>query len=382
VYNENSQQPTANSQQPTANSQQPTANSQLYNFLLKKIRKPECVRSILDKNNNLNFLRLLLAYIVVIFHSRTLSGSQYPLEKLFDGHIAVCGFFIISGFLIIRSCWSSNSLLDYFIKRCKRLLPAYFFVIVICMIGLSLFSNLSTLEYFKSSQLFKYFITNISFMNFLQPSLPGVFLENGSRAVNRSLWTIKIEIGFYIIVPIIAYILNKLKTKKRMNLFLTFLYLFGCLYNFVCLYISQKMENRFIEELAHQLPGFIQFFAVGIFCAVNYDLVNKYGKYLIIPGVIILVIYYISGNEYLLPIGLGIIIMFIGFNFHKLNNIGKNGDYSYGIYIFHFPIIQILVALGYFEINKNIALLIVIGTVFSVSYISWNFLEKKILKRQ
>jgi peptidoglycan/LPS O-acetylase OafA/YrhL len=375
VYNENNQQP-------TTNNQQPTTNNQLYDFLLKSIKKPECVKNIIDKNNNINFLRLLLAYVVVIFHSQTLSGSQYPLEKLFDGHIAVCGFFIISGFLIIRSCWSSNSLQDYFIKRCRRLLPAYFFVIVICMIGLSLFSNLSKVEYFKSPQLIKYFIANIFFMNFLQPSLPGIFLGNGSQAVNGSLWTIKIEIGFYIIVPILSYILNKLKTKKRINFFLAFLYLFGNQYNFICLYISQKMGNRLIEELAHQLPGFIQFFAVGIFCAVNYDFVHKYDKYLIIPGIIILAIYYIFGNEYLLPIGLGIIIMFIGFHFHKLNNIGKNGDYSYGVYIFHFPIIQILVSSGYFKINKNITLLIVIGTVFSVAYISWNILEKKILKRQ
>jgi peptidoglycan/LPS O-acetylase OafA/YrhL len=92
-------------------------------------------------------------------------------------------------------------------------------------------------------------------------------------------------------------------------------------------------------------------------------------------------VYYTIGNEYLLPIGLGIIIMFIGFNFPQINNIGKIGDYSYGVYIFHFPIIQTLISFGYFNLNKNIALLIVIGTVFSVSYLSWHFLEKKILKR-
>jgi peptidoglycan/LPS O-acetylase OafA/YrhL len=219
-------------------------------------------------------------------------------------------------------------------------------------------------------------------MNFLQHSLPGVFVENGSRAVNGSLWTIKLEVGFYIIVPLIAYMLNRLKTKRRINLFLASLYLFGCLYGFICLYAAKTMENRLIEGLAHQLPGFMQFFTVGIFCAVNYEMVHKYDKYLIIPGVIILTVYYIFGNEYLLPIGLGIIIMFIGFNFHKLNNIGKNGDYSYGVYIFHFPIIQILVDLGVFKADKNIAVLIVLGTVFSVAYLSWNFLEKKMLKRQ
>jgi peptidoglycan/LPS O-acetylase OafA/YrhL len=219
-------------------------------------------------------------------------------------------------------------------------------------------------------------------MNFLQPSLPGVFFKNNMQAVNGSLWTIKLEISFYIIVPFLAYILTKLKTRKRITVFLAFLYVFGYIYNFICLYLSEKFGNKFIEEMAHQLPGFIQYFAVGIFCVINYDFVRKYDKYMIIPGVIILLIYYTIGNEYLLPIGLGIIIMFLGFNFKKLNNVGKNGDYSYGVYIFHFPIIQSLIYMEYFSLNKNVALLIVIGVVFSISYLSWNLLEKKILKRK
>jgi peptidoglycan/LPS O-acetylase OafA/YrhL len=114
---------------------------------------------------------------------------------------------------------------------------------------------------------------------------------------------------------------------------------------------------------------------------MNYKLFNKHGKYFAIPGIIILIIYFTMGNEYLLPIGLGFIIMFIGFNFSFLNNIGKIGDYSYGVYIFHFPIIQTLVTFGYFNLNKYVTLLVILGTVFSVSYMSWHFLEKKVLKR-
>jgi peptidoglycan/LPS O-acetylase OafA/YrhL len=155
--------------------------------LLFDTKAPECFTDTIQKNNNLNFLRLLLAYIVVIYHSMTLSGYKYPLAKLFDGHIAVCGFFIISGFLIIRSFWSSDSLREYVVKRCKRLLPAYFVVIIICTLFLSLLSNLSIMEYFKSGQLIKYLFSNIFFMNFLQPSLPGVFIENKNYAINRSL---------------------------------------------------------------------------------------------------------------------------------------------------------------------------------------------------
>jgi peptidoglycan/LPS O-acetylase OafA/YrhL len=100
--------------------------------------------------------------------------------------------------------------------------------------------------------------------------------------------------------------------------------------------------------------------------------------------------YFIGGNlaedvsisiDCLFPIALGTITMFIAFNFSKLNSIGKNGDYSYGVYIFHFPLIQIFITFGCFQVNKNISILIIIGVVFSIAYISWHFLEKKVLKR-
>jgi peptidoglycan/LPS O-acetylase OafA/YrhL len=345
------------------------------------MKTPEGIIHIINKNNNFNFLRLLLAYIVVIHHSAALSGHKYPLAELFDAHVAVCCFFVISGFLIIRSYWMSDSLKDYFIKRCKRLLPAYFLVIIFCTVLLSFFSNLSMIDYFKSPQLIKFFLSNALFMNFLQPSLPGVFTGNIYQWVNGSLWTIKLEVCFYIIVPLLAYIFAKLNDKKRINLFLAALYIFGYAYNLTCMYISKRIDSGLMKILAHQLPGFIQYFAVGIFCAINYDFVRKHEKYLIIPGIVIVALYYMFSNDYLLPIGLGILIMYSAFNFPIINNIGKNGDYSYGVYIFHFPIIQLLISAGYFNLNKNITLLLVFGAVFGISYLSWHLLEKKVLKR-
>ena len=344
-------------------------------------KAPACVHDRISKDNNINFLRLFLAYMVVFFHSAELSGSSYPFSKFFDGEIAVYGFFIISGFLIIRSYWSSPSLKDYYIRRSKRLLPAYFIVVIGCIVFLSYYSSLSTSDYFKSSQTIKYFFSNIIFLNFLQPSLPGVFAENRLQAVNGSLWTIKVEVCFYVILPIIGHLMSKLKTKFRMNLLLCFLYVFGLAYKFLCLHIAEKSGNKIFVELSRQLPGAIQYFAVGIFCAVNYELIRKYEKYLVVPAIIIVAIYYALGNWYLLPIGLGVIVMYIGFNFKRLNGIGKIGDYSYGVYIFHFPIIQILTSLGYFKLNKDVTLLVVLGLVFSISYLSWHFLEKKVLKR-
>jgi peptidoglycan/LPS O-acetylase OafA/YrhL len=94
-----------------------------------------------------------------------------------------------------------------------------------------------------------------------------------------------------------------------------------------------------------------------------------------------MILHYIVGTDYLLPISLAVIIFFIGFNFKNINGIGKNSDYSYGIYLVHFPVIQILISLGYFSINKYIAILITICIVFTIAYVIWNVFEKRILKR-
>jgi peptidoglycan/LPS O-acetylase OafA/YrhL len=335
----------------------------------------------ISRKNNFNFLRLLLAYFVVIFHSVVLPGNTYPYLRIFDGHIAVSGFFIISGFLIIRSYWTSKSVMDYFIKRCKRLLPAYVLVVFLCGLGLFFLSNISIENYFKSPLLLKYFVSNLLFLNFLQPTVPGVFSQNLVQSVNGSLWTIKVEVSFYLVVPFLAYLLNIFKTKRAINWFLAGLYLFGLVYNFGLLSLSEKTGNNFYSILAHQLPGFIQYFVVGVFYAINFDFIKKYEKYLLIPAIGIVAFYYFAGNEYFLPIGLGIILMFLAFGFSFLNDIGKNGDYSYGVYLFHFPIIQILIALGYFQLNPAVSMLLTLGTVFSVAYLSWHLLEKRVLKK-
>jgi peptidoglycan/LPS O-acetylase OafA/YrhL len=252
-------------------------------------------------------------------------------------------------------------------------------------------STLPVKEYFSSSDVKKYFLANIFFMNFMQESLPGVFTENVAADVNSPLWTIKNEIGFYLIVPLIALIISKCKTRKRINMFLLGMYLLAYVYRFVCVSIYESTGNAFFLYVTHQLPGFLQYFSVGIFCAINYDFIRKSSRYLIIPAVILFFLHYVIGGDImysdgigidlLLPASIGIIVMFIAFGFPALNGIGQKADYSYGVYVFHLPVLQTLIALGYFQLNKYVAILIGMGTVFSIAYMSWHFVERKFLKK-
>jgi peptidoglycan/LPS O-acetylase OafA/YrhL len=331
-----------------------------------------------SEKNNFNFLRLLFAFMVVIGHCRDLSGFDYPILNIIDTHIAVCGFFIISGFLIMKSCLSTKSLKEYFIKRARRLLPVYVFAIFSTAVLLSLFSSLSFGEYFLNFGLYKYIAANLVFLNFLCPSLPGVF---DGKVINGALWTIKIEVAFYIVIPFIVYIFGKLSTLKKKNTFLGVVYISAVLYRSICIYLSNINNSSIIGQLAHQFPGFMQYFSFGIFALLNYDVIQRHEKKWIVPAIIIFILHFVIKTEFLTPIALGLLIIFVAFHFKQLNSIGKYIDFSYGIYVFHFPIIQLLVSIGVFACNRYIGILLVLASVFSMAYISWQFLERKCLDR-
>ena len=172
------------------------------------------------RGNNFDFLRFFLSFTVVIGHLIIVSGidnfKQY--QPFVNSYASVTAFFIISGFLITSSYIRTKSIKSYFKKRAQRLLPAYIFVIITCTLLLSFVSRSSLIDYFSNIQLYKYFLANISFLNFIEPCLPGVFLHDKLTCdVNGALWTIKIEVGFYLLIPILINWIEKINKKYSIH---------------------------------------------------------------------------------------------------------------------------------------------------------------------
>ena len=182
------------------------------------------------RDNCFDFLRFIFALNVVLGHLTVIAliPELHQYSGWFNTSLSVTGFFVISGFLIAQS-YERSSLKSYFIKRARRLLPAYLFVIVSCALGLSALSELPVKEYFSSADFWEYMGANLSFMNFLHPWLPGVFnspliIDN---SVNPALWTLKVEIGFYLIIPLLMIWLRK---SKRPWIALAIIYALAVLY--------------------------------------------------------------------------------------------------------------------------------------------------------
>jgi peptidoglycan/LPS O-acetylase OafA/YrhL len=336
------------------------------------------------QKNNFDFLRFLFAFLVILAHVYELSAHMDALRYLgkVDSFIPVAGFFIISGFLITQSYNRSKSLGDYFGKRARRLLPAYVFIILICAIGMSLISTFSIADYFGNGSLYRYIISNLVFLNFLHPCLPGVFDHNVMCAINGSLWTIKIEVSFYMVLPLLCYLI---KRTGKTGLLLTIMYIGALIHNYVLYKIFQKMPDKgdLYFTLTHQLPALMPYFVSGMVLHFYFDKVMLYKNKLVLIAIPIFLIEYMLNYEILRPLALSIIVFYLAYSFKMFNNWGKYGDFSYGIYIFHFPVIQLIINDGLFEkFNPVMILFLIIFIVIVTAVLSWNLLEKRFLKRK
>lgn len=204
----------------------------------------------------MGFIRYILAFAVVISHFNYAEGTNYYFP--ISSYHAVGGFFALSGFLIYHSYLTSNSLKGFFYKRLRKIAPPYFFIVISCAFLLYFICDPSYQSNYFSLDWFKYLISNLLFLNFIQPDIPGVF--NGS-AINGSLWTIKIEWLLYLSVPIIIAFISKFIHKKNKELYVyLFLYLFSALYRIVFYNLYVDTGKEIYNILSRQFLGQLCFF--------------------------------------------------------------------------------------------------------------------------
>ncbi|MDO8828420.1 acyltransferase [Methylophaga sp.] len=332
----------------------------------------------IPKNNNLDLLRFSFAFVVFLVHAYHLSDSASLsiFNTIFSAKMAVECFFVVSGFLIFMSYEHSSSLNRYFEKRARRIYPAYFSVVVICALFGSLLSTYSYSEYFFSSEFYRYLIANLVFLNFIQPSLPGVFSENSLAAVNGALWTLKIEVMFYLSVPVFVWLFRRIGLWQG----LTFLYLTSFIYSF-CMQLLIDQHGGIFVEIQRQLPGQLMFFIAGGALYYSFNFFQKNATPLLILAIAAYFVESFFETGLLYAASLGIFVVYFGFVFKYLGNFGKYGDFSYGIYILHFPILQTFISYQYFASYPYLAMISSVIAVMLTAYFMWHGVEKKMLNK-
>ena len=109
----------------------------------------------------------------------------------------------------------------------------------------------------------------------------------------------------------------------------------------------------------------------------------KYRHWIIFPAIAIVVFEKIMGLSWLQPAGNAAVLLWCAYSLPSLNRLEWMGNFSYGMYLYHYPIIMIMLSLGVFStLNVWVVSSMCIGIVLILSVLSWYLMEKRFLGRK
>jgi peptidoglycan/LPS O-acetylase OafA/YrhL len=239
-----------------------------------------------------------------------------------------------------------------------------------------IFSTYSWRDYISFSVL-KYIAANLVFLNFLHPDLPGLFANNTLQAVNGALWTLKIEVMFYLLVPVVVMMFRQFGRMRVMLL----LYTCSVVYSMVMENLASKTGSGSYLELQRQLPGQLTFFLAGAAGYYYFQYLAKHAQWLALFAIGAFALESWLPWVAVQPLALGVLVIYFACIVRCVGNFGKYGDFSYGIYIVHFPILQLLVSFGLFNKHPWLMLLVAGSMVLTTAFFLWHLVEKRFLRK-
>lgn len=311
------------------------------------------------KNNNFDMIRLMAAFQVAVAHTQShLEVTFLPvfLEAIWGFFPGVPIFFFVSGFLISMSFERCHSNKIYAANRVLRIYPA----LLVCLI-ISILSVVLSGYSISDGDFFAWLAAQATIVQFYNPD----FLRGyGVGVLNGSLWTIPVELSFYLLLPLIYYVGNKLKQIDVVLLFLFLLSLLADAWHEE--YYMQLSGNIFFKLFHVSLIPYLWMFLLGALFQRFYDVLHRFvaGK-----STIFFILY--------LLLALFLLSFAISMNGKPGKWLGGN-DISYGIYIYHMVVVNIFLhqnAVG----SYTVAFIALFVTTL-LAYLSWKVVERPALR--
>ena len=207
----------------------------------------------------------------------------------------------------------------------------------------------------------------------MAPGLPGVFEANRFTEINGALWTLKIEVMFYLILPLLAFVLKRAGSGRWIVIVVIYLAAEAWRYGLA-------QQGGAMAEIARQLPGQMSFFITGIALCAWRDGLN-WRSALAPVGIVLLTVSLIFPQAVpLRAAGLGIVAVWLAVGVWPLFDAARFGDLSYGLYIVHFPIIQCVIAAGLFAV-PSVGFAVAGGASLVAALLLWWLVERPALRR-
>lgn len=330
---------------------------------------------------NMNLLRYLLSFGILINHYNELTGHDI---SYFISHDRIGAFFVLSGFLMYHSYTKICDVKKFAAHRARRILPTYIFIVLACALGGVLISSLSFAQYFASVDFWKYLAANFTFLNWLHPSLPGVFdtPDFAIDTVNGSLWTMKVEWVLDLSVPLFVLLVSKIKIRKE------YLALAIVVCSMIVRMIFKEMYDNTGKELyeimSRQFFGQASFFYCGMLAYFMLDKVRKYKMWLIAIG---LTLYIIGpsiehGDVLIAPVSVTLLAIGISVIGTTIKPFIHTNCISYNIFLIHYPVIQLCVYLGLNRCPMWVSFSSAVAITVALAYLTNRFIDRRFTRRR
>jgi len=338
-----------------------------------------------NRDNNFNLIRFIAATMVIFTHSYALamgSGDSEPFRQFWGlplGHIAVDIFFITSGFLITASLINSRNFSSFIWARVLRIYPALAVAVLLTVFVVGAgFTTLSLESYITHTKVYDYLITNTTLLAGQTAHLPGVFSELPyPNEINGSLWTLPWEIRMYGLLALFGVLVflrkeNGLQLFKYLVVLTMLLSIFINIYN----YSFHIIEHKGLS-IAFRLTS--MFFMGAVYYLFKDKVIVSHKIFLIFIVLLLSLSQYQEIFYVAYSLSIAYITFYLAYVPHgKIRNFNKLGDYSYGLYIYAFPVQQsLIVLLGGLTVYELIPLSFL--STLMLAILSWHIIEKRSL---
>ncbi len=328
------------------------------------------------RDNNFDLLRFIAATLVIFSHSFLVTGTYYtgpwskPMNYLDLGGFGVKLFFGVSGYLITKSVFKQPTLNSFVWARFLRIFPGLFGAAIFCAFIIGPICTVLPLhQYFASGSVYEFAIRLATLHNFSN-NLPGTF---AGGSVNSPIWTLPAELLMYLLVLLFGAAMLAYKKQFKILwaaipvIIVAAVFFIGIPYPVWYLHYVSSWGMLFVlGGGAYLLRDKI---VLNVYIWLTILVVYFILSYLKLPRVIYLYDAFLVYGALLFAYHPKIHVK----SFHKL------GDYSYGLYIYAFPIQQ-LVAFKFHALGPLTNFFVSYVLALAVAIPSWYFLEKPMLK--
>ncbi len=328
------------------------------------------------RNNNFHLLRLIAASAVLFSHSYPLSTGDHhaePLRAAFGctfGSIAVDLFFVISGMLVTMSLVRRSSGMDFAKARFFRIWPALTVAVLLSILVLGpALTSVPLSTYFTSRDTAKYLVFNLILLKGVAYVLPGVFATNPwPDAVNGSLWTLTYEIKCYLALLGTWLLLRRLGGVARLDRVIAALWIV------LFAWFAWSLRTTSVEDAPARL--WLMFCSGAALYLWREHIVLSAWGLLALAAVVAL------SAGHVLPFGVAYAVMLpyamlcaAYLPSGRILEYNRLGDYSYGVYIYAFPVQQC--AMHLWPAFGPIALFgVAMAVTLALAVLSWHVVEQ------